>query len=1049
MYNPVEAEDKNDICANGNISKNRISADNGEGFSDYVSYTEESNVKHTPPLIEPKGDNETFIYSETNMDDPNVILNRLKSKNLNKPIIAQININFLEKKFEPLVSLVKEKVDILMVSETKLDDTFPFNQFEIEGYSQQFRLDRNCHGGGIIIYVRDHIPCKKINSHSLPRNVECMFIEITLGITTWLLVGGYNPKRENISYFLNHISKGIDKNLSSHENLLVLGDFNCPLSANEMKDFCETYDFVNLIKKPTCYKNPKNPSSIDVMLTNRKCSFQNSTTIETGLSDFHKMTVTVLNKNCKKQDPIVINYRDYKKFHENVFREDLKRNLEIVDMDIMTVEQFDLVFKTTLSRHAPLKKKTIRGNNAPFMNKILSKAFMHRSRLKNKFNKSPTNKNRELYKKQRNYCVSLLKKEKKNYYNNLDLKIFNDNKKFWQSVKPLFSDKQNIKNRNIVIIENNTVISNKTDLAEKFNNYFVEAVENLEIEHFVSNDEDASIIEHEDVIDTIIRKYTSHPSILKIKGNIMIENKFQFIDMTSEVIETDIKNLDKKKASMENDIPVRALIASNTIAGPYLSAIYNNSKNSETYPVCLKVADVTPIPKTKDKILFKQYRPISLISVVSKLFERNMFDQLSAYINTSLSPYLFGYRKGRSTEQCLMVMIESWRKALDRNGAAGGILTDLSKAFDCISHDLLIAKLEAYGFAKSALMFVYDYLKNRKQRTNVNGSYSSWRDIKKGVQQGSILGPLLFNIFINDIFYFIDKSKLAIFADDTTVYSTEDNTLSLLSILKEDASTILNWFKINEMKSNDDKCHLIVGDTNKNCSSIGYIYMGNELIESEETVELLGVTIDNKLNFNEHVSTLIKKGNQKLCALARISKFLCEDKLKLIMRTFIESQFNYCPLIWMFHSRTLNDKINKLHERALRLVYKDDTLTFQQLLQKDNSVTIHVRNNQKLAIEMYKVKNNLSPLPVQELFKQRVDRYNLRKERFWEVPRVHTVNYGTETLRYRGIKIWDLVPENIKESKTLQIFKNKIKECKLPGCTCRLCKDYIFNLGYL
>ena len=250
-----------------------------------------------------------------------------------------------------------------------------------------------------------------------------------------------------------------------------------------------------------------------------------------------------------------------------MFREDLKRNLEIVDMDIMTVEQFDLAFKTTLSRHTPLKKKTIRGNSAPFMNKTLSKAFMHRSRLKNKFNKNSTNKNRELYKKQRNYCVSLLKKEKKNYYNNLDLKIFEDNRKFWQSVKPLFSDKQDIKNRNIIIIENNTVISNKTDLAEKFNNYFVDAVENLEIEHLVSNDEDASIIEHEDVVDTIIRKYTSHPSILKIKGNIMVENKFQFIDMTSEIIETDIKNLDKKKANMENDIPVRVLIGSNDIAG--------------------------------------------------------------------------------------------------------------------------------------------------------------------------------------------------------------------------------------------------------------------------------------------------------------------------------------------------------------------------------------------------------------------------------------------------------------------------------------------------
>ena len=132
---------------------------------------------------------------------------------------------------------------------------------------------------------------------------------------------------------------------------------------------------------------------------------------------------------------------------------------------------------------------------------------------------------------------------------------------------------------------------------------------------------------------------------------------------------------------------MKVLIGSDDIVGHYLSAIYNNSKNSETYLAFLKVADVTPIPKTKDNILFKQYRPVSLIPIISKLFDSNMFDQLSAYINKFLSPYLFGYRKGHITEQCFMVMIESWRKALDRNGAAGGILTDLSNAFDCLSHE--------------------------------------------------------------------------------------------------------------------------------------------------------------------------------------------------------------------------------------------------------------------------------------------------------------------------------------------------------------------------
>ena len=988
-------------------------------------------------------------HTENTADDASSILNNLRAKKPNKPIIAQININFLEKKFEPLLSLVKDTVDILMISETKLDDTFPYDQFNIEGFSQQFRLDRNCHGGGVIIYVRDHLPCKEIKSYSLPGNVEGIFIDVTIGNTKWLLVGGYNPKKACISDFLNHISKGIDKNLSSHENFLIMGDFNCPVSEKEMKDFCEFYDLENLIKKPTCYKNPKNPSSIDVMLTNKKGNFQNSITIETGLSDWHKMTVTILKTYCRKQDPIIVSYRDYSKFSEEIFRDDLLRQLDVLDIDTMTIDQFNVMFKATINWHAPMKKKTIRGNNAPFMNKTLSKAFMHRSKLKNSYYKNPTDENWALYTKQRNFCVGLLKREKRAYYNNLDLKVFEDSRKFWQNVKPLFSDKQNVRNRNIIIIEDDKVISNKLELAEKFNNFFIDAVENLEIELFASDVEADNTIKAGSVIDSIIKKYKSHPSILKIKENVKIENKFEFLEMTSEEMEKEIKKLDPKKASMKDDIPAKPLIANNDIVGKYLSVIYNNSKNAEKYPSSLKVADVTPIPKTKEKTLLNQYRPISLIPIISKLFERNMFDQTSVYIDKFLSPYLFGYRKGHSTEHCLISMVETWKKALDSKGAAGGILTDLSKAFDCLSHDLLIAKLEAYGFGHSALTFLYDYMENRKQRTKVDGSYSSWGNLKKGVQQGSILGPLLFNIFINDIFYFVNKSKLANFADDTTVYATEDNILKVLELLKDESTVVLEWFKVNEMKSNNDKLHLIVNNTNKNYSSTGCIYMQNQFIESEDTVKLLGITIDSKLNFNEHVTNLIKKGNQKFHALARISQYLCEDKLRLIMRTFIESQFNYCPLIWMFHSRNINNKINKLHERVLRLVYKDDMSTFQELLEKDGSVTIHHRNLRRLAIEMFKVKNHLSPLPILELFKERPHTYNLRNERCWEMPRVETVNFGIESARYRGIKTWELLPKDIQQSESLPIFKERIKQWKPQGCTCRLCKDFVFNLGYL
>ena len=321
-----------------------------------------------------------------------------------------------------------------------------------------------------------------------------------------------------------------------------------------------------------------------------------------------------------------------------------------------------------------MKKKIVRGNNAPFMNKNLSKAFMHRSKLKNKYNKNPTEPNKLLYKKQRNICVNLLKKEKKKYYNNLDMKIFDDNKKFWQR------------------------------------------------------------------------------------------------------------------------IPAKILIGSKDIVSDYLSYIYNNTKQERKYPLSLKAADVTPIHKKDEKTALKNYRPVSLIPIVSKLFERNMYDQIILYINRFLSPYIFGYRKGHSTEQCLTIMLEMWRKALDEKSSAGGILTDLSKAFDCLNHKLLIAKLEAYGFDISALEFIYNYLKERKQRTKVNCFYSSWRELKYGVPQGSILGPLLFNIFINDIFYFINKTKIANYADDNSIYSVDDNVTDLLKTLETETNLVLKWF---------------------------------------------------------------------------------------------------------------------------------------------------------------------------------------------------------------------------------------------------------------
>ena len=297
-----------------------------------------------------------------------------------------------------------------------------------------------------------------------------------------------------------------------------------------------------------------------------------------------------------------------------------------------------------------------------------------------------------------------------------------DNKKFWQNVKPLFSGKSKSQTY-ITLIENENILSDSEQVAEILNNYFIESVKNLEIQHFCEDGVQDGESENIEVIKNIIDKYKSHPSIVKIKENVTIISKFQFQDTTEDEIYKKINSLDTKKACKEGDIPAKMLKGTNDIVSGYLSKIYNDSKNSEKYPLSLKTADVTPIHKEKEKTSKKNYRPVSILPILSKIYEGNMNEQMLTYIEKHLSPYLFGYRKGHGSQHCLLVMIEMWRKALDERKVAGAILTDLSKAFDCLSHDLLIAKLEAYGFDISALTLIYDYLKNRMQRSWTTKNY--------------------------------------------------------------------------------------------------------------------------------------------------------------------------------------------------------------------------------------------------------------------------------------------------------------------------------------
>ena len=330
-------------------------------------------------------------------------MKNIRLRNVNNIIIAQININSIRNKFDLLSHYVCGNIDIFIITETKLDKSFPSGQFLLHGYSEPFRLDRNQFGGGLLVFIREDIPCSILNIKQL--TIEALFIEINLRKKKWLLCCSYNPHKNLIVAHLREIQVALDVLSSKYENIIIIGDFNSEPKESAMIDFCQPYKMENLINNFTCYKNPNKPTCIDLMLTNKPRSFKNSSVLETGLSDFHKMTLTVMRAHFVKQTPKVVYYRDYKKFSNELFRNDILQAQTLTE----TKENVQTNIVNIFNEHAPLKKRYVRANQAPFMNKKLSKEIMTRSRLRNKFLKTKTDANRKAYNQQLNYCVSLFR----------------------------------------------------------------------------------------------------------------------------------------------------------------------------------------------------------------------------------------------------------------------------------------------------------------------------------------------------------------------------------------------------------------------------------------------------------------------------------------------------------------------------------------------------------------------------------------------------------------------------------------------------------------
>ena len=605
---------------------------------------------------------------------------------------------------------------------------------------------------------------------------------------------------------------------------------------------------------------------------------------------------------------------------------------------------------------------------------------MCRTRYKNIANKTRNEEDIRRYKRQRNKIVKLNKVAKKRYFRSLDPATIGSDKRFWKTFKPLFSNKPSNIQEKIILVENGSRITCDKQIAECFNEYFVNITSTLPIEAYVTP---PSYVPLQDPVLNAINKYDNHPSVVSIRNNVANDESFEFHPVNPTDVWNEIRQLDNLKTT-SGCISVDILKLISDLCHVEITKYFNKMLLTCEFPEPLKSVDVSSLYKSSESTCKVNYRPISVATAMSKVFERLIAKQINSFVTTKISSLLCAYRKGHSAQHALIRLIETIRKTLDRKGVAGMILMDLSKAFDCMPHDLLIAKLKAYGFGLQGLRLIANYLSDRKQRVKVGSTYSDWLQTKTGVPQGSVLGPLLFNIFLNDFIYIVEHSEVCNFADDNTIFSCDDTFESVASNLKQDMSQAISWFKTNQMVANPSKFQVMLLGLKTDDSIV--LDIGSVSIDVVSSVELLGITIDSKLKFDHHVAKLCQKANNKISAFSRISHYLNEKQSRLLYNSFIMSQFNYCPLIWMFCGKVANNDLNRTHKRALRILLNDHTSTFNELLHRVNECTIHQKNLQKLMLEVYNSLTQQNPSFLWDMFHEKDNKYNLRSKNLLMLP---------------------------------------------------------------
>ena len=510
---------------------------------------------------------------------------------------------------------------------------------------------------------------------------------------------------------------------------------------------------------------------------------------------------------------------------------------------------------------------------------------------------------------------------------------------------------------------------------------------------------------------------------------------------TSEVLKL-LEKLEVNKATGLDNLPSKFLKLAANILAPSLTFMFNQSISTGIVPTEWKLARVTPIFKKGARQDVNNYRPISIIPAVAKIFERIIYNQLYEYLNFNdlLANCQSGFRSIHSTLTSLLEATNSWSVNIDNGFINGVVFIDLKKAFDTIDHKILLRKLACYGVDQKSLRWFDSYLSDRQQKCLVNGELSGARPVTCGIAQGSLIGPLLFLIYINDLPNCLSKASPRMYADDTSISIAANSLPELEHSINDELVNLNEWLTVNKLSLNIAKTELMfIGSRQRLSNTASHsinIHIEGQQINKVCHTRSLGIHIDQHLSWTKHVNEIARVVSSGIGALKRLRPFICEDSAILLYRALIEPYFDYCCPVWDGLSNEVTDKLQKLQNRAIRIVTKSNFYSSATALRlKLGWDSLYTRRKKLKAKLMFKTINKQAPEYLQDLFKPFSTGYNLRdKANKLALPKPRT-DFLKRSFCYSGAQLRNSLPHDARAARSFSHFKRRINCLMSPSCS--------------